>query len=223
MVSLKLIIYLPINQPNKKSTNESKNTIKPKINILSSCITTAYSLNMKEGKDLGNISDFKLSLQGKAQTTLEKIVNFIIEDGEIQVIKNEEADTIVLGIKTSNPGVLIGRHGHTLDALQYIVNIITNKEIEEPERRKIIVDIEGYKERREDIISKYAREKAEIVKKTGKKIALCYMNAVERRIVHLVLQEEPLLSTYSEGTEPFRRVIIVPEENRNNINNTEEE
>jgi spoIIIJ-associated protein len=49
------------------------------------------------------------------------------------------------------------------------------------------------------------------------------MNAVERRIVHLVLQEEPLLSTYSEGTEPFRRVIIVPEENRNNINNTEEE
>jgi len=178
---------------------------------------------MKEGTDLGNINDFKLSLQGKAQTTLEKIVNFIIEDGEIQAINNEEDDTIVLGIKTSNPGVLIGRHGHTLDALQYIVNIITNKEIEEPERRKIIVDIEGYKERREDIISKYAREKAEIVKKTGKKIALCYMNAVERRIVHLVLQEEPLLSTYSEGTEPFRRVIIAPKENRNNTNNTEEE
>lgn len=178
---------------------------------------------MKEGTDLGNINDFKLSLQRKAQTTLEKIVNFIVEDGEIQVINNEEADTIVLGIKTSNPGALIGRHGHTLDALQYIVNIITNKEIEEPERRKIIVDIEGYKERREDIVSKYAREKAEIVKKTGKKIALCYMNAVERRIVHLVLQEEPLLSTYSEGKEPFRRVIIVPEENKNNINNTEEE
>jgi len=120
---------------------------------------------MKEGTDLGNINDFKLSLQGKAQTTLEKIVNFIIEDGEI------------LGIKTSNPGVLIGRHGHTLDALQYIVNIISNKDIEEPERRKIIVDIEGYKERREDVVSKYAYEKAEIVKKTGKKIALCYMNA----------------------------------------------
>ena len=181
------------------------------------------NLDMKEETDLGNINDFKLSLQGKAQTTLEKIVNFIVEDGEVQVINNEGADTIVLGIKTSNPGVLIGRQGHTLDALQYIVNIITNKEIEEPERRKIIVDIEGYKERREDIVSKYAREKAEIVKKTGKKIALCYMNAVERRIVHLVLQEEPLLSTYSEGTEPFRRVIIVPEENINNIKNTKEE
>ena len=176
---------------------------------------------MKEGADLGNINDFELSLQEKAQTILEKIVNFIIEDGEIQVISNEEADTIVLGIKTSNPGVLIGRHGHTLDALQYIVNIISNKDIEESERRKIIVDIEGYKERREDVVSKYAHEKAEIVKKTGKNIALCYMNAVERRIVHLVLQEEPLLSTYSEGTEPFRRVIIAPRENENNTNTEE--
>ena len=169
---------------------------------------------------MGNINDFELNLQEKAQTILEKIINFIIEDGEIQVINNEDADTIVLGIKTSNPGVLIGRHGHTLDALQYIVNIIANKEIEEGERKKIIIDIEGYKERREEIVSKYAREKAEIVKKTGKKIALCYMNAVERRIVHIVLQEEPLLGTYSEGTEPFRRVIIAPKENENN---TEEE
>ena len=169
---------------------------------------------------MGNINDFELNLQEKAQTILEKIINFIIEDGEIQAINNEDADTIVLGIKTSNPGVLIGRHGHTLDALQYIVNIIANKEIEEGERKKIIIDIEGYKERREEIVSKYAREKAEIVKKTGKKIALCYMNAVERRIVHIVLQEEPLLGTYSEGTEPFRRVIIAPKENENN---TEEE
>jgi Predicted RNA-binding protein len=171
---------------------------------------------MKEGVDLGNINDFELSLQEKAQTILGKIINFIIEDGEIQVINNEEVDTIVLGIKTSNPGVLIGRHGHTLDAIQYIVNIIANKEIDESERRKIIIDIEGYKERREDIVSKYTLEKAEIVKKTGKKIALCYMNAVERRIVHLVLQEEPRLVTYSEGSEPFRRVIIAPREKENN-------
>jgi spoIIIJ-associated protein len=170
---------------------------------------------MKERADLENGNDFELNLQEKAKTTLEKIINFIIEDGEIQAIDNEEVDTIVLGIKTSNPGVLIGRHGHTLDALQYIVNIIANKGIEETERRRIIVDIEGYKERREDIVSKYAHEKAEIVKKTGKKIDLCYMNAVERRIVHLVLQEEPLIVTYSEGAEPFRKVIIALKENEN--------
>ena len=85
---------------------------------------------------MGNINNFELSLQEKAQAILEKIINFIIKDGKIQVINNEELDTIVLGIKTSNPGVLIGRHGHTLDALQYIVNIIANKEIEEGERKK---------------------------------------------------------------------------------------
>jgi spoIIIJ-associated protein len=113
--------------------------------------------------------------------------------------------------------MIIGRHGHTLDALQYIINIIVNKGINEPERRKIIIDIEGYRERREDIVSKYAQEKAEIVKRSGKKVALCFMNAVERRIVHLVLQEDPLIITYSEGTEPYRRVIIAPREKENNI------
>ena len=159
-----------------------------------------------------NTNDFDLSLRDKAQTTLEKMINFIIEDGEVEVINKRENGVIVLRIKTSNPGMLIGRHGHTLDALQYVVNIMVNKGLETSGRSKIIVDIEGYRERREDIVSKYAYEKADIVKKSGKKIALCSMNAVERRIVHLVLQEDPQVFTYSEGTEPFRRVIIAPKE-----------
>ncbi len=159
-----------------------------------------------------NTNDFDLSLRDKAQTTLEKIINFIIEDGEVEVINKKENGVIVLRIKTSNPGMLIGRHGHTLDALQYVVNIMVNKGLEIAGRSKIIVDIEGYRERREDIVSKYAYEKADIVKKSGKRIALCSMNAVERRIVHLVLQEDPQVFTYSEGTEPFRRVIIAPKE-----------
>ena len=159
-----------------------------------------------------NTNDFDLSLRDKAQTTLEKMINFIIEDGEVEVINKKENGVIVLRIKTSNPGMLIGRHGHTLDALQYVVNIMVNKGLETSGRSKIIVDIEGYRERREDIVSKYAYEKADIVKKSGKKITLCSMNAVERRIVHLVLQEDPQVFTYSEGTEPFRRVIIAPKE-----------
>jgi len=166
---------------------------------------------------LENTNDFDLSLQEKAQATLEKIINFIIKDGEVEVINKEEIRVIILGIKTSNPGILIGRHGHTLDALQYVVNIMVNKGIEISERRKIIIDIEDYRERRKDIVSKYAYEKADIVKKSGKKVVLCSMNAVERRIVHLVLQEDPQVVTYSEGTEPFRRVIVAPKEKENNI------
>lgn len=163
-----------------------------------------------------NINDFELNLQEKAQKNLEKIINFIVDDGEVQIINKEGIKEIILGIKTSNYGILIGRHGHTLDAIQYILNIIVNKGIEESRRTRIIIDIENYREKREDIVSKYAYEKAEIVKRTGKKIALCSMSAVERRIVHLVLQEEPLLVTYSEGIEPFRNVIIAPKEKENN-------
>lgn len=163
-----------------------------------------------------NINDFELNLQEKAQKNLEKIINFIVDDGEVQIINKEGIKEIILGIKTSNYGILIGRHGHTLDAIQYILNIIVNKGIEESRRNRIIIDIENYREKREDIVSKYAYEKAEIVKRTGKKIALCSMSAVERRIVHLVLQEEPLLVTYSEGIEPFRNVIIAPKEKENN-------
>ncbi len=163
-----------------------------------------------------NINDFELNLQEKAQKSLEKIINFIVDDGEVQIINKEGIKEIILGIKTSNYGILIGRHGHTLDAIQYILNIIVNKGIEESRRNRIIIDIENYREKREDIVSKYAYEKAEIVKRTGKKIALCSMSAVERRIVHLVLQEDPLLVTYSEGIEPFRNVIIAPKEKENN-------
>lgn len=170
-----------------------------------------------------NINKVKTDLQEKAKLTLEKIISFIADDSEVQIIDEEEGEEIILEIKTPNSGILIGKHGHTLDALQYIVNIMINKGIDEPERRRIIIDTEGYREKREDTVSKYAHEKAEIVKRTGKKIALYSMNAAERRIVHLVLQEDPSLVTYSEGTEPFRKIVIAPSENENNINNTEEE
>jgi spoIIIJ-associated protein len=186
-------------------------------------LNSQKGLNIKEETDLENINNFKTSYQEKAKVTLEKIINFITDDGEVQIINKEGIEEIVLEIKTSNSGILIGKHGHTLDALQYIVNVIVNKEIDESERRRIIIDTEGYREKREETVSKYAHEKAEIVKRTGKKIDLYSMNSAERRIVHLVLQGDPLLVTYSEGTEPFRKIVIAPKENGNNTNNIEKE
>ena len=168
-----------------------------------------------------NINNFKAVLQEKAKTTLEKIISFIIDDGEVKIINKEDIEEIILEIKTSNSGILIGKHGHTLDALQHIINIISNKDSEESERKRIIIDSEGYREKRKDTVCKYAYEKAEIVKRTGKKITLYSMNAAERRIVHLVLQEDPFLVTYSEGEEPFRNIIIAPRESENNTNNLE--
>jgi spoIIIJ-associated protein len=168
---------------------------------------------------LPELDDLELNLGEKAKKILKKIIDSIIEDGEVRIITKEGINSIILDITTSNPGMIIGRHGHILDALQYIVNIIVNNGIKEFERSEIIIDIEGYRERRKDIVSKYAREKAEIVKISSKKVALCFMNTVERKIVHLVLQEDPLITTYSEGVEPYRRVIIAPREIENNKNN----
>ena len=104
---------------------------------------------MKERTDLENINNFKTGLQEKTKVTLEKIINFITDDGEVQIINKEGVEEIILEIKTSNSGILIGKHGHTLDALQYIVNIMINKGIDESERRRIIIDTEGYRGKRE--------------------------------------------------------------------------
>lgn len=105
-------------------------------------------------------------------------------------------------------GVVIGRRGQTLDALQYLTNLVANKI--GGERARIILDAEGYRERRAEALQKLACRLAERVKRDGRKAALEPMNALERRIVHLALQNDAGVETYSEGEEPYRRVIIAP-------------
>lgn len=109
-------------------------------------------------------------------------------------------------------GVLIGRRGDTLDALQYLANLVANKQSHlfsgDQERMRIILDAEGYRQRREETLTKLARKMADKVKKTGRKVVLEPMNPQERRIIHTALQEEEAVQTISEGAEPFRRVII---------------
>lgn len=105
-------------------------------------------------------------------------------------------------------GAVIGRRGQTLDALQYLTNLVSNKGL--GERARIVVDAEGYRERRAEALQKLACRFAERVKSEGRKVALEPMSALERRIVHLALQDEAGVETYSEGEEPHRRVIIAP-------------
>ena len=155
----------------------------------------------------------EINLLEEAKDNLKKIISFILEDGEVESDSLDETGLINLEIKTKNPAIIIGRHGHTLDAIQHLVNILSNRKINENKRKKIIVDIENYRGKRKNVLTKYALEKADIVKKSKREIALCSMNAAERRIIHLVLQDDPLVNTYSEGTEPYRKVIIVPLKN----------
>jgi spoIIIJ-associated protein len=109
-------------------------------------------------------------------------------------------------------GLLIGRRGQTLDALQYLVNLVGNKGASSPTR--FVVDVEGYRERREETLRHLADRLASKVKTRRHKAVLEPMTPQERRIIHLALQEDPEVYTYSEGTEPYRRVVIALKEFR---------
>lgn len=103
-------------------------------------------------------------------------------------------------------GILIGRRGETLDALQYLCNLAVNRRLKN--RVKIIIDIEGYRKKREQTLVNLARRLSAKVKETGNKIVLEPMNPHERRIIHTALQNERDICTSSEGQEPNRKVVI---------------
>ncbi|MDN5293505.1 MAG: spoIIIJ-associated protein [Eubacteriales bacterium] len=109
---------------------------------------------------------------------------------------------------TRQPGALIGKRGETLNALQYIVNLVVNKNREN--KVGIILDTEGYRERRAKALRRLAIKSAEKVRKYGKKIVLEPMTPQERRIIHTSLQGFEGVTTYSEGEEPYRKIVISP-------------
>ncbi|HEY8496748.1 MAG TPA: RNA-binding cell elongation regulator Jag/EloR [Limnochordales bacterium] len=120
----------------------------------------------------------------------------------------DEDGTVHINIVGRDLGLIIGRRGQTLDALQFLVNQVANRG--EGRRVRIILDAEGYRARRAEALSALARRMAARARRLRRKVALEPMNAVERRIVHLALADDPDVETYSEGEEPHRRVIIVP-------------
>ena len=103
-------------------------------------------------------------------------------------------------------GILIGRRGETLDALQYLLNLIVNKKF--VDRIRIILDVENYRKRREETLVNLARRLCDKVKRTGVSVYLEPMNPHERRIIHTALQMDKRIVTLSEGEEPFRKVVI---------------
>ncbi|MHB1652529.1 MAG: RNA-binding cell elongation regulator Jag/EloR [Desulfitobacteriaceae bacterium] len=103
-------------------------------------------------------------------------------------------------------GILIGRRGDTMEALQYLTNLAVARQI--ADRVRIIVDVEGYRQRREETLVRLAKRLSDKVKRTGTRIVLEPMNPHERRIIHTALQDESWIATFSEGEEPNRRVVI---------------
>lgn len=105
-------------------------------------------------------------------------------------------------------GILIGRRGETLDALQYYLNLAANRNFEK--RVRFVIDVENYRQRREDTLCKLAHRLADKVRRKDKEVILEPMSPYERRIIHTALQDNKDVFTYSEGEEPYRKIIIAP-------------
>ena len=123
-----------------------------------------------------------------------------IEDGD---------DEVTATVSGSDLGVLIGRHGQMIDALQYLANAIAHRTVGD-DRRRIVIDAAGYRARRSATLESMARRSAEQASATGRPVALEPMSAVERRLVHEALKDDPEVETASEGTEPHRYVVVLP-------------
>lgn len=143
----------------------------------------------------------------KALTFLEGLLDKMGVEASIDTEKG--ADGLVhMRLSGRRLGVVIGRRGQTLDSVQYLVNLVANKE--PGARARIVLDAEGYRDKRAETLRALARRLADKAKSQGRKAALEPMSALERRVVHMALADDKDVETHSEGTEPYRRVIIVP-------------
>lgn len=138
---------------------------------------------------------------------LEEVTRLMGHPAEVSLKREEEADTYVLS--GEHMGALIGRRGDTLDALQYLANIMMNKN-RIGDRKRVVLDSEGYRSRREETLNSLAKRLAGRVRRTGKKVVLEPMSPVERRMIHTALQNVEDVKTFSEGEEPYRRLVIAP-------------
>ena len=167
---------------------------------------------VQEGKGLfgiGKSAVVRLTEHKSVSTDADEFLNGIFERmGVSAKAESSEGEdgSIKVDISGDSTGVLIGRRGETLDALQYLTSLVVNRKKDEYVR--VVVDTENYRQKREETLVKLANRIAAKVSKTGKRVVLEPMNPYERRVVHSTLQGHPKVETISEGEEPYRKVII---------------
>jgi spoIIIJ-associated protein len=149
-------------------------------------------------------SEFAASLR----SLLVQITAALGIDARIDV--HEDDESVVATCSAADAGLLIGRHGQTIDAIQYLLNAIAHRALGE-DRKDVVVDAAGYRERRRATLESLAIRAAEQVRLSGRPVELEPMTAVERKVVHLRLKELDGVQTSSEGAEPNRYVVVAPE------------
>lgn len=147
------------------------------------------------------------SLASEVRELVETIIDGIGVVGRVDVAEDDES--ITLTVTGGDLGMLIGRHGQTIDAVQYLVNAIVFRRHPD-DRKEIVVDAAGYRERRRASLEALAVRSAQRALQSNERVELDPMTAVERKVVHIRLKDFDGVETSSEGTEPNRYVVIIP-------------
>lgn len=178
-----------------KITVKQKEEVIKKLDINEVEINTDIKIETKQ--DLTDID--------VAKGFISNIMNNLNIDADVDV--RQEKNVIKVNITGKDAACLIGRRGETLDSIQFLAGLALNK-ANKDSHCKILVDIENYRSKREDSLIRYANKVAREVAKTRKTKKLDYMNPYERRIIHSTLQNDKFVKTYSEGVDPYRRLVI---------------
>jgi spoIIIJ-associated protein len=179
----------------------------------SSVVEEVEKLKAEDGKNSGveKISDEDMEkIIATGQDALRRMVDFITEDSQIAV--ENTGQRIVFKVEGGNSGMLIGKRGQTLEAIQYLVEKIVNKKNEQ--RIRILIDGEGYLKTRKANLQKLASKMADKAQKTKKPVTIGQMNAYDRRTVHLHLKNNSGVRTQSVGEGYYRKLIIFPKKGR---------
>lgn len=148
----------------------------------------------------------------QAVDAAEKFLQDVFAAMELEVtidVTDADDDGFLIDLNGKNLGVLIGRRGQALDALQYLLNLAVNRKLGE-EKIHFILDVEDYRLRREEALTKLAKSVAERAIKTRREVKLEPMNRHERKVIHTVLQSNDRVETHSTGEEPYRCVVVTP-------------
>ncbi len=169
-------------------------------------LTEAQKAVLSPAREFPPLDVSKLSELGK------KAYDFVSEITKLMGVNNldirilEEENQIFVDITGDVLGVLIGRRGDTLDAVQYLTSLNVNRD--KPDYTRVTIDVEHYRAKREETLVKLANRMAARARKSGRRVVLEPMNPYERRVLHSALQNDPYVQTHSEGEDPYRRVII---------------
>ena len=169
---------------------------------------TGAKLHYLECTSEGELTDEELdTIADVAISILRSILlHFDAANSPIDEYEGDEGE-LILDVTAPDLAVLIGRHGRTLDALQVMFSLLVSRKL--GFRYPVVVDVEGYKRRRQDKVASMAQSAAERAIRTHKSVSLPPMNAYERRLVHIALRGNDAVDTHSEGSDPDRHVVIV--------------